>query len=246
VLGGGADLFTEAHEAAHVVQQRGGVQLKGGVGAAGDTYERHADAVATAVVRGESAESLLDPVAGGGSIASGPIQKRDLPADAPTVGPGIDINNPLGSLGLNPTQAMALGADWAAVRQWVTAHRAAVSASTAMPSLVQRVRTEVGQKNPSLNAASEQTIAEYIRDACRSLSIPLATDAAVPPAPDTSSPIVDSVKAALSAAKAIAAVKPGLSVEVSASGPLAPAAAGAAAPGAMPGSSIQAKVTFTF
>jgi hypothetical protein len=34
VLGGSADLHTVAHEAAHVVQQRGGVQLKGGVGGA--------------------------------------------------------------------------------------------------------------------------------------------------------------------------------------------------------------------
>ncbi|MBC7974201.1 MAG: DUF4157 domain-containing protein, partial [Myxococcales bacterium] len=52
VLGRGTDLHTVAHEAAHVVQQRGGVQLKGGVGAVGDAYERHADAVADAVVAG--------------------------------------------------------------------------------------------------------------------------------------------------------------------------------------------------
>ena len=54
------DLHTAAHEAAHVVQQRGGVQLKGGVGEAGDRYERQADAVADAVVAGRSAEGLLD------------------------------------------------------------------------------------------------------------------------------------------------------------------------------------------
>ena len=41
------DLHTAAHEAAHVIQQQQGVHLKGGVGQAGDTYERHADAVAT-------------------------------------------------------------------------------------------------------------------------------------------------------------------------------------------------------
>ncbi len=58
------DLHTAAHEAAHVVQQRGGVQLKGGVGESGDVYEQHADAVADRVVRGESAESLLDTHAG--------------------------------------------------------------------------------------------------------------------------------------------------------------------------------------
>ena len=55
---GTPDLHTAAHEAAHVVQQRGGVHLKGGVGEAGDTYEQHADAVADKVVRGESAEAL--------------------------------------------------------------------------------------------------------------------------------------------------------------------------------------------
>ena len=72
VLGGGTDLHTVAHEAAHVVQQRGGVQLKGGVGAAGDVYEQHADAVADAVVAGKSAESLLSNYAGssGGSPAT--------------------------------------------------------------------------------------------------------------------------------------------------------------------------------
>ena len=66
------DLHTAAHEAAHVVQQRGGVQLKGGVGATGDAYEQHADAVADAVVAGESAQGLLDQMApsggGGGAV----------------------------------------------------------------------------------------------------------------------------------------------------------------------------------
>jgi hypothetical protein len=61
------DLHTAAHEAAHVVQQRGGVQLKDGVGRQGDPYEQHADAVADRVVRGESAEGLFDQMAGGGS-----------------------------------------------------------------------------------------------------------------------------------------------------------------------------------
>jgi hypothetical protein len=61
------DLHTAAHELAHVVQQRGGVALAGGVGQAGDAHERHADAVADQVVRGESAEALLDAYAGGAS-----------------------------------------------------------------------------------------------------------------------------------------------------------------------------------
>jgi Domain of unknown function (DUF4157)/Putative peptidoglycan binding domain len=51
------------HEAAHAVQQRAGVSLRGGVGAAGDIYEQNADAVGAAVAAGQSAEALLDQVA---------------------------------------------------------------------------------------------------------------------------------------------------------------------------------------
>lgn len=76
-FGGAPTLHTSAHEAAHVVQQRAGVSLKGGVGQAGDPYERHADAVADKVVRGESAESLLDEMAGsGGGSGSRAIQRN--------------------------------------------------------------------------------------------------------------------------------------------------------------------------
>jgi hypothetical protein len=49
-----------AHEVAHVVQQRHGVYLKGGIGQVGDPYERQADAVADQVSAGRSAEALLD------------------------------------------------------------------------------------------------------------------------------------------------------------------------------------------
>jgi hypothetical protein len=61
---GSPSLHTAAHEAAHVVQQRAGVHLSGGVGQEGDPYERHADEVADAVVQGRSAEGLLDRHAG--------------------------------------------------------------------------------------------------------------------------------------------------------------------------------------
>jgi len=78
-FGGAPDLHTAAHEAAHVVQQRGGVQLKGGLdGGADDPHERHADAVADAVVAGQSAESLLDQAAGGGA-ATAAVQRRSEP-----------------------------------------------------------------------------------------------------------------------------------------------------------------------
>ncbi len=77
-FGGTPSLFTAAHEAAHVVQQRAGVQLSGGVGAEGDPYEQHADAVASLVVQGKSAEALLDQHAPGGGAgvqrSTGPVQ----------------------------------------------------------------------------------------------------------------------------------------------------------------------------
>lgn len=75
---GAPDLFTAAHEAAHVVQQRAGVQLSTGVGRSGDLYERHADSVAAAVVQGKSAQGLLDQVVGQGTPAATPaVQLRE-------------------------------------------------------------------------------------------------------------------------------------------------------------------------
>jgi hypothetical protein len=70
VLGGRSDLHTAAHEAAHVIQQRGGAQLKGGVGEGGDAHEQHANLVADRVVAGALAEDLLDGYAAGGSSTS--------------------------------------------------------------------------------------------------------------------------------------------------------------------------------
>ncbi|MBE7448243.1 MAG: DUF4157 domain-containing protein [Kofleriaceae bacterium] len=82
------DLHTAAHEAAHVVQQRGGVQLAGGIGQAGDSYERHADEVADRVVRGESAEDLLDRTTPTASADRAPAlqQKPDETCVLPTQG----------------------------------------------------------------------------------------------------------------------------------------------------------------
>lgn len=79
-------LFNAAHEAAHVVQQRGGVQLRDGVGRARDVHEQHADAVAAAVVAGRSAERLLDATPGSGGVTAGaaPVQfKEDDESAAP-------------------------------------------------------------------------------------------------------------------------------------------------------------------
>lgn len=77
------DLHTAAHEAAHVVQQRGGVQLAGGVGADGDAYERHADAVADAVLRGEPVGPMLDQLAPSGASRPAVVQRKlKFPIDA--------------------------------------------------------------------------------------------------------------------------------------------------------------------
>jgi hypothetical protein len=87
VVLGKTDLHTVAHEAAHVVQQRSGVQLKGGVGQTGDAYEQHADAVADKVVAGQSAESLLSTMAGTGghtgAVQQQAVQFLGKPLDQP-------------------------------------------------------------------------------------------------------------------------------------------------------------------
>jgi hypothetical protein len=92
---GTPDLHTAAHEAAHVVQQRAGVHLKGGVGQAGDTYEQNADAVAERVVAGQSAEDLLGPAPSGAAPSpAGPgIQRKDAhdAAPAPTPAPALQL-----------------------------------------------------------------------------------------------------------------------------------------------------------
>jgi Domain of unknown function (DUF4157) len=68
------DLHTAAHEAAHVVQQARGAVGFQGLGAADDEHERHADAVADAVVAGRSAEALLEVGAGSATTA---VQRKE-------------------------------------------------------------------------------------------------------------------------------------------------------------------------
>jgi hypothetical protein len=70
---GPPDLRLAAHEAAHVVQQRAGVRIAGGVGQPGDAHERQADEVADAVVAGRSAAPILDRTTGGAPGAA--VQK---------------------------------------------------------------------------------------------------------------------------------------------------------------------------
>lgn len=75
VFSGSPSLRLAAHEAAHVVQQRG-AQIADGVGSDGDAHERHAEAVADRVEKGESAEALLDQYGPpGGRVASPAVQR---------------------------------------------------------------------------------------------------------------------------------------------------------------------------
>jgi hypothetical protein len=86
-------LHTAAHEAAHTVQQQAGVQLQGGVGQVEDRYERHADAVADAVVQGKFAEGLLDQLAAGPAATGPGVQRRAVQCEeaaAQDKPPGLD------------------------------------------------------------------------------------------------------------------------------------------------------------
>ena len=92
-------LHTAAHEAAHVVQQRAGVQLLGGVGEADDTYERNADAVADRVVAGRSAADLLPEASGARGAPA--VQLRRLPGQqdlARLLAPGLGAADALANV----------------------------------------------------------------------------------------------------------------------------------------------------
>ena len=87
VFAGSPDLHTAAHEAAHVIQQRAGIQVAGGVGLEGDEYERHADAVADRVISGQSAEDLLEPYSGAQreELSTVPAEQHLSEADGGTI-----------------------------------------------------------------------------------------------------------------------------------------------------------------
>jgi hypothetical protein len=95
VLPANPGLDVVAHEVAHVLQQRDGVQLHGGVGAAGDAYEQEADAAAAAAVAGTSAAAVMRNPYAGVRRGRGAIQKKEAatapPADEPTGGTGAGI-----------------------------------------------------------------------------------------------------------------------------------------------------------
>ena len=154
VFGHGAeDLFTVAHEAAHVIQQRHGVSLGGGEGQAGDVYERHADAVAERVVSGQSAEDLLDRVPGGSQKSAegkaAGVQKRvwvggNRETKAAFVMPGT-------GLGEQDRAALqshgALSATQNAAETWVEVWKAVCEIITVNPELAREgIEAEVKAK----------------------------------------------------------------------------------------------------
>ena len=85
---GTPDVHTAAHEATHVVQQRAGVALYGGIGQAGDVHEQQADEVADLVAAGESAEPVLDRIAGSGATTAPamPVVQRKEDSPGPPTG----------------------------------------------------------------------------------------------------------------------------------------------------------------
>ena len=128
------DLRQAAHEAAHVVQQRGGVRLDGGVGRSGDPYECHADEVAALVVRGESAEALLDTMSHRGATGGPAVQRDDRDGD------GVDDAAATAS-----TEAEALRLHLAALNALTVPQlEAVVAAIAAIPRRQRRDATATG------------------------------------------------------------------------------------------------------
>jgi len=149
VLGGQTDLHIVAHEAAHVVQQRGGVQLKGGVGAAGDAYEQNADAVADRVVAGESAASLLDQMSGGGHT-SGAVQRAPaMPGSSEGAAPGTSQSDPAA---LSRLQALLTHAGLSVDQQQLPT-------ATLTPADATRILNRLLQSNPPLVGIGPRMVA---------------------------------------------------------------------------------------
>jgi hypothetical protein len=107
-FGGPPDLHEAAHEAAHLVQQRGGAET-GATGA-----ERHADAVADAVVEGRSAAALLDRAPRASARVQLRTERRRYATVARETGPVWDVEldvldaPPAGSADLDDFVAAAM------------------------------------------------------------------------------------------------------------------------------------------
>jgi uncharacterized protein DUF4157 len=150
VLGNRTDLHTAAHEAAHIIQQRGGVQLKGGVGAADDAYERHADAVADQVVAGRSAAPLLDQLAGGGHSGAAVQRAPAMPSS-----PGSADPSPSDPAAVARLQGLLTRAGLSVAQQQIpTANLLAVDAA--------RISNLLLQAHPSIVAIGPRMVADRL------------------------------------------------------------------------------------
>jgi hypothetical protein len=168
------DLRQAAHEAAHVIQQRAGVSLAGGVGRAGDRYEQHADAVAARVVRGLSAEALLDTIAGGGGSRTA-VQRDGDEDDERLEAPG-DLERALRRAAalrrarraeahervLEPRDGAAIGAEMAARRR---AHEDEAHERVAVPGDAEEFseRVRASREEPPLHEPDER-MERVVRD----------------------------------------------------------------------------------
>jgi len=168
VLGKGTDLATVAHEAAHVVQQRAGVSLKGGVGQVGDAHERHADAVAAQVVQRKSAESLLDQYGGGtaGASAGAGTTQFKLSVDGKDE---ADVEAVWGRIGKDPrfegikAEAKALLQQWIEnLPQYPREETNKVSSNRAYASDELLIRGLAGDVRASANLAHEGKLANQV------------------------------------------------------------------------------------
>ncbi|MDA0700112.1 MAG: DUF4157 domain-containing protein, partial [bacterium] len=110
---GQTNLHTAAHEAAHIVQQRAGVQLQGNVGQVGDRYEAHADQVADAVVAGQSAEQLLNQFAGPSRSGAGSVQRQvtNVQRTGPTTNTGNTTSSDTAPAAAAPTHTVTYVSD---------------------------------------------------------------------------------------------------------------------------------------
>jgi hypothetical protein len=119
------DLFTAAHEATHVLQQRSGMAPAGLDGGDEDALEQQADQVASAVVQGQAVEGLLGTLVGPAiqaqQAAAGAVQRRRLPGEAELGGllPGGGPDEAAHMAGLTRLLERSVGELNAAQRQQV-------------------------------------------------------------------------------------------------------------------------------
>lgn len=154
------DLHTVAHEAAHVIQQRAGVSLDGGVGRAGDQYERHADAVADLVVQGQSAEQELARLA---PVAAPPARGQGVQASA------VQMDPVKGALTVSKRLMKWLGRE--SVKKQISKHVAKHGRQIAgkgvhtifkNPNQIRQMARKAGQQAMELAAANTRKAADEV------------------------------------------------------------------------------------